>query len=92
MNYPSGQRARTKLIFEQKAVGDSTKREYKVLKFELSYTADAANQHITAELKPESKAMVKWLNRMVNEGYVVCELFREGAAPGGYYVLMMRLK
>jgi len=92
MAYPSDQGVRNRLIFEQKAVGDSTKREYKVLKFELSYTADAANQHITADLKPDSKETMRLLNRMVNEGYVACELFREGPAPGGYSVLLMLSK
>jgi len=79
MTYPSDRRVKNKLIFEQKASGDNTQREYKILKLELSHTADAANQHITTDLKSESKETMKLLNTMVKGGYVVCDLFLESS-------------
>jgi hypothetical protein len=87
MTYTSEEGRRDKLIFEQKVDGDNTKREYKVLKFELSTIADAANQNLTIDLKPESKETMKQLNSMVKQGYVVCDLFLKGA-PLTYYVLI----
>jgi hypothetical protein len=92
MTYPGDRGLRNKLIFEQKASGDNTKREYKVLKIEFSNTPDAANQHITTDLKTESKETMKLLNRMAKEGYVVCDLFLEGSASANYEVLLMRSK
>jgi hypothetical protein len=73
--YPNGDGREDKLIFEQRVVDDGTRREYKVLKFELFDTEDAAEKKVHTDLIPASKETLKMLNRLAKEGFVVRDLF-----------------
>ncbi len=75
MTYPNRDGNETKLIFEQKAVDDGTRREYKVLKFEFQEMEDPATKKVLIDLTPESKETVKQMNSLVRQGFVVRDLF-----------------
>ena len=75
MTYPTGEGIESKLIFEQSAVGDGRRREYRVLKFEFQFVANAAEKKVHKDLTPASKETVKLMNTLAREGFVVRDLF-----------------
>lgn len=67
------------LVFEQPAVTEGKRREYRVLKLELQETEDVAQKKIHFDLKPSSKETMEVLNKLANEGFVVRDLFYSDA-------------
>jgi hypothetical protein len=63
------------LVFEQPAVSDGKRREYKVLGFQLQETENVEQKKVDIDLTPESKENLKTLNRLVKEGFEVRDLF-----------------
>ncbi len=75
MMYPDKLGTENKLIFEQRAITDGTRREYKVLKFEFQEAENAAAGKVQIEFAPLSKETLKIMNRLVKEGFTVRDLF-----------------
>lgn len=75
MTYPTGEGVESKLVFEQSAVGDGMRREYKVLKFEFQFVPNAAEKKVHKDLTPASKETIKLMNTLAREGFVVRDLF-----------------
>jgi hypothetical protein len=75
MTYPDGKGFETRLIFEEKAVDDGQRREYKVLKFEFQDLENAAEKKVNVDLTPSSQEVMREFNRLVKEGFVVRDLF-----------------
>ncbi|HEX7313949.1 MAG TPA: hypothetical protein VF297_08500 [Pyrinomonadaceae bacterium] len=99
--YPNEEGNRRTLIFEQGAA--TTRREYRVLKFELQTRHNAAEQVMETTLAPASADVRRELNRLAAEGFVVLALFdtdnskltrpgkeREGLLSEEYGVLLER--
>ena len=72
--YPNDQGVENKLIFEQSSA-NGTRREYKVLKFEFQNTENIAEKKVYVDLTPSSKETMKTFNKLVEEGFVVRDLF-----------------
>lgn len=73
MVYPTEYGVESNLIFEQSAGHE--RREYKVLKFDFEFTADAAAGKVHRNLTPASQETVKLMNALVKEGFTVRDLF-----------------
>lgn len=73
--YPNVIGKKFDIIFEQPAVNDGKRRTYKALKFVLQSVENVAEQRVEIDLAPSSKETVKTLNSLVNEGFVVRDLF-----------------
>jgi hypothetical protein len=65
----------SKLIFEQKAIDDGQRREYKVLLFEFQVDVDRAAQRVSIDMTPESKETMRRINNLAKDGFVVRDLF-----------------
>jgi len=70
------------LVFEQRAVEDGTRREYRALRFEFRSTKDASKTRVHVELTPASKERLTTLERLTAEGFVVRDLFLTGEKVG----------
>jgi hypothetical protein len=66
------------LIFEQRAVDDGQRYEYKALRFKFGKADDASGSHVRVELAPPSKEALGALERLVREGFAVRDLFLSG--------------
>ncbi len=75
MTYPDSNGTRRALVFEQGAAVDGSRREYRVLRFELQTRGNSAEQVLEAGLAPASAETQKELNRLAAEGFVVLALF-----------------
>jgi hypothetical protein len=80
MTYPDEEGKENNLIFEQKAVDDGTRREYKALKFEFQVVEDlnlknGTEKEVHIDLTPASKETISLMNSLVAEGFVVRDLF-----------------
>jgi len=73
--YPNDQGTENKLVFEQASVNNNTRREYKALKLEFEDIENLAENKVYSDLTPESKETVKTFNKLVEEGFIVRDLF-----------------
>lgn len=64
-----------KLVFEQPAVDDGKRPEYRMLRFEIKHVENVEEQKEGYELTPLSKETMKTLNDLVKEGFEVRGLF-----------------
>jgi hypothetical protein len=64
----------TILVFEENP-NDQKRREYRVLKFPLQFTENAAEKKVYITLTPSSRDAMRVLNQLVKEGFVVRDLF-----------------
>jgi hypothetical protein len=76
----SGYARENQLVFEQGAVGNGQRREYKVLKFEfqigeLLKLKNGAENKVQIELAPSSKEAMAVFKTLVKKGFVVRDLF-----------------
>lgn len=74
--YPSQHEDESHLVFEQPAVDDGTRREYKVLKFEIQKKVNTIEERVSLNLTPASKETLKTLNQFVKDGFEVRNLFK----------------
>lgn len=70
------------LVFEQRAVDDGRRREYKALAFEFRLTKDASKTRVHVELTPASEEGLKTLGRLTAGGFAVRDLFIMGKKVG----------
>jgi hypothetical protein len=73
--YPDQHGEEKSLIFELPSIGNSTHREYKILKFEIQTTENIAEQKLYSDLTPVSKETLKTLNQLAREGFEARDLF-----------------
>lgn len=73
--YPSKSGHEDQLVFEKDAVDDGKRREYKVLKFGFQDVPDFEKKEVHLDLDPSARETMKLLNRLVNEGFTVRDLF-----------------
>lgn len=78
-----------KLVFEQGAVSDGERYEYKALRFKFSRAEGASKSHVRVELTSSSEERWAALDRLVGEGFAVRDLFFSGGQVG--VVLARRL-
>ena len=74
MTYPNREGNKNKLVFEQSAVDNGERLEYKVLKFEFEELDDRAENKVQIDLTPSSKETVKLMNSLARQGFVVRDL------------------
>jgi len=80
------------LVFEQPSSPDGERREYKTLGFQLSRVENAALKRVEIDLTPESKENLKTLNRLVKEGFGVCDMFDLGYTNASNYGVLLERK
>lgn len=73
--YPDQHGEEKSLIFELSSVGNGTRREYKILKFEIQDTENVAEQKIYSDFTPASRETMKTLNQLGKEGFEARDLF-----------------
>lgn len=74
--YPDQHGEEKNLIFEVPGVGNSTRREYKILKFEIqAQPVNSAEDKVNKDFTPVSKETLKTLNRLAREGFEARDLF-----------------
>lgn len=78
MTYPNEDGREARLIFEQDLSPGSRRREYRVLKFALDFVENAAEKKVYIDLTPSGKEAMRTLNRLVQEGFTVRDLFYSG--------------
>lgn len=70
------------LVFEQRAVDDGARYEYRALRFKFGKADEAAGAHVRVELAPPSKEALRAFERLVGEGFAVRDLFLSGGGVG----------
>jgi hypothetical protein len=77
------------LIFEKPSTPDGERSEYKTLGFQLSDVENAPMKRVETDLTPESKENLKTLNRLVKEGFEVCDIFDLGYTNASNYGVLL---
>jgi hypothetical protein len=80
------------LVFEQPSSPDGERREYKTLGFQLSQVENAPMKRLDVDLTPESKENLKTLNRLVKEGFEVCDMFDMSYINDSNYGVLLERK
>jgi hypothetical protein len=70
------------LVFEQRAVDDGARYEYKALRFKFGTADDASGAHVRVEPAPTTKETLRALERFAGEGFAVRDLFLSGGRVG----------
>ena len=74
--YPDQHGEEKNLIFEVPSVGNSARREYKILKFEIqTQQVNTAEEKVNKDFTPVSKETLKTLNQLTKEGFEARDLF-----------------
>jgi hypothetical protein len=76
----------SKLVFEQNALSNQRRNEYKVFTFDFEFHEDMPVSNVSVDLAPTSKEQLKIINSLAKNGFVVRDLF----IAGGYNILLER--
>ena len=75
-----------KLVFEQNALSNPRRNEYKVFAFDFEFRQDVPASNVNVDLATASKEQLKLINSLAKDGFVVRDLF----IAGGYNILLER--
>ena len=89
MTYTGDSGIEDQLMFEQDPVGESKRREYKVLRFDFEMV-QGPNSEVRVDLTPSAKETMKLLNTLAVEGFVVRDLFVSESVSNSVSVLLER--
>jgi hypothetical protein len=81
MIHPDEDDNRALMVFEQSGNSTATQREYKLLKMELESVEKKAEKKVAIELTPETKDVMKTVNQLAQEGFIVRD-----ELDGGYKI------
>ena len=79
MTAQDDERAETRLVFERTLAGAGRRRDYRMFRVELLYAENAAERKVVVGVSQQTRADVVEIGRLLNEGYVVRDLFWAGA-------------
>ena len=80
------------LVFEQPSSPGGERREYITLGFQLSRVENAPMKRVDVDLTPESKENLETFNRLVKEGFEVCDMFDLGSTNVSNYGVLLERK
>ena len=83
MIHPGENGERALMVFEQPMNSNASQREYKLLKMELEGIEKKAEKKVVIELTPETKDVMKTVNQLAQEGFIVRDQLAGGNKTEG---------
>ncbi|MCA1618374.1 MAG: hypothetical protein LC795_03490, partial [Acidobacteria bacterium] len=80
MTSPDGERDEARLVFERPLAGGGRRRDYKMFRIDLRFAENVAERRVSVGASPQTRAAVADVGRLLQEGYVVRDLFWADAA------------